>query len=119
MTLGGRAMTSPLRCRTCAAEFAEPEALRSHLAEAHGYVRVGAQVFQRKVCSFCDKPALYRVGGRGLCAEHKISLPSVPPKYVARQEARSAERMETERERDRATKKHSSAARTRSFGRRG
>lgn len=62
-------------CNECGECFADQVgALRSHLVEVHGYIREGAQVFRRKVCSFCDAPGLYMVGDRGLCAKHKHAL---------------------------------------------
>jgi len=59
-------------CRECGENISGK--VFEHMAEKHGYIREGAQVFLRKVCSYCDKPALYRVGGRGLCRDHKHCL---------------------------------------------
>lgn len=45
--------------------------LKDHMVSAHGFMRVGGQVFQRLPCYHCDKPGLYKVGSTAYCAGHK------------------------------------------------
>jgi hypothetical protein len=66
-----RATIGPNPCHLCGAEFSARDQIKSHMVSQHGFTQVGGQVFQRRMCVMCEKPALYRFGTAGFCRAHR------------------------------------------------
>ena len=50
-------------------EIGSGDGFRDHMVTVHGFMRVGDQVFKRRVCH-CGKPGLYKVGSDAYCRDH-------------------------------------------------
>src|SRR5208283_2500393 len=67
---------SPLcpACSRCGHVWTEEEkktdGVNQHMVDAHGFKRVGAQVFLSLPCIACNKPGLYKVGIVAYCKDH-------------------------------------------------
>lgn len=88
-------------CRECGVNFQGSEntdkhPLQDHLIEAHGYKRVGGQVFKPKFCA-CGKPGLYQLGSQSVCAEHKNGLAAVVVRESSRYDRNVSREIELNR----------------------
>lgn len=72
----------PTKCRLC--EFiGDRDEIMQHMVDAHKFIKVGAQVFQRFPCVMCPKPGLFKLGGVAYCKEHRHYAVDIQKKIAA------------------------------------
>lgn len=60
-------------CHTCELDLYgwTREQIQTHMVDAHGFKRDGAQVYLHRVCRMCSKTGIYRVGTFAYCSAHR------------------------------------------------